>query len=141
MRSDIESPKPLALFVPSVAEYMEDYEGWTESNSICLRARRETRIDLAGVVYQRTGRSREKAHQLLAMMLIEIIEELSRGGNVKLSSIGTFFAHSNRERARRNPKTGVEASISPRDAVVFKTLRILVDRLNTRLPLEQRFTA
>ncbi len=40
--------------------------------------------------------------------------------NVKLSSFGTFLQRSKRERIGRNPKTGVEATITPRKVLGFQ---------------------
>jgi integration host factor subunit alpha len=84
---------------------------------------------------------RDEAHQLVAAMLTEILEALSRGENVKLSTFGTFVVRSKRERVGRNPKSKVEVSISARRAVVFKASRVLGARINTRRPLDERLSA
>ena len=41
---------------------------------------------------------------------------------MKLSSFGTFLQEIKRERIGRNPKTGVEATITPRKVLVFKRI-------------------
>ncbi|WP_158816128.1 integration host factor subunit alpha [Methylocapsa sp. S129] len=101
-----------------------------ESKLVSPRARAVTRDDLASAVYGRVGASRAEAHALVDMMLAEIVDTLSRGENVKLSSFGAFFVRSKSERIGRNPKTGVEAPIAARRVVVFKASKILGGRLN-----------
>ena len=63
-------------------------------------------------------------------MIDEISDAILRGENVKLSSFGTFLQRSKRERIGRNPKTGVEATISPRKVLVFKASHIMRERIN-----------
>jgi integration host factor subunit alpha len=77
----------------------------------------------------------------VALMLNEIVDVLSRGESIKLSSFGTFVVRNKHERVGRNPKTGVETPIAARRVVVFKASRILSGRLNTLSPLDERLTA
>jgi len=49
---------------------------------------------------------------------------------VKLSSFGTFSVQSKRERVGRNPKTGVEARITPRRVLSFRPSHILKSRVD-----------
>ena len=60
----------------------------------------------------------------------EISEALLRGESVKLRSFGTFNVRSKRERIGRNPKTGVEAKITPRRVLTFKASPVLVAHVN-----------
>jgi hypothetical protein len=53
-----------------------------------------------------------------------------RGEPVKLRSFGSFKLRSKRERVGRNPKTGAEATISPRKVLTFKASSMLVARIN-----------
>jgi len=89
-----------------------------------------TRSDLAEAVFRRIGLSRLESAQLVEMVIDEISEAILRGENVKLSGFGTFIQRSKRERIGRNPKTGVEATISPRKVLVFKASHILRERIN-----------
>ncbi len=50
------------------------------------------------------------------------------------SSFGTFLQRSKRERVGRNPKTGVEATITPRKVLVFKASHIMRARINGERP-------
>ncbi len=64
-------------------------------------------------------------------MLKEICESLAQGEAVKLRSFGAFNVRSKRGRIGRNPKTGVEAPITPRRVLTFKPAPALVARVNT----------
>jgi integration host factor subunit alpha len=89
-----------------------------------------TRAELADAVYRRIGLSRVEAARLLETVLVEVGDAFTRGENVKLSGFGTFHVRSKRERIGRNPKTGIEAKIEPRNVLVFKASGILRQRLN-----------
>ena len=73
-----------------------------------------TRADVAETIYEEIGLSRKDSADILDMMLDEIVNELVRGNDVKLSSFGTFSLRHKKARTGRNPKTGVAAEISPR---------------------------
>ena len=48
-----------------------------------------------------------------------------KGENVKLSSFGTFSVRSKTERIGRNPKTGIDVPINPRNVVSFYSSNVL----------------
>ncbi len=79
-----------------------------------------TRADVAETIYEEIGLSRKDSNDVLDMILDEIVKELSNGKDVKLSSFGTFSLRDKKERAGRNPKTGIEAVISSRRVISFK---------------------
>ena len=60
----------------------------------------------------------------------EASEALVRGEPVKLRSFGKFNVRSKRERVGRNPKTGEEATVTPRRVLTFKASPVLVARIN-----------
>jgi integration host factor subunit alpha len=91
-----------------------------------------TRADLYEAVYQKVGLSRTESSQLVEMLLKEICDCLERGESVKLSSFGSFIVRSKSARIGRNPKTGVEAAITPRKVMVFKPSNVLKARINGR---------
>ena len=93
-----------------------------------------TRSDLADSVFRRVGLSRLESAQLVEAVIEEIGDAILRGENVKLSSFGTFLQRSKRERIGRNPKTGVEATITPRKVLVFKASHIMRARINGNDP-------
>lgn len=72
-----------------------------------------TRADVAETIYEEIGLSRKDSADILDMMLDEIVNELVRGNDVKLSSFGTFSLRHKKARTGRNPKTGVAAGNFP----------------------------
>lgn len=89
-----------------------------------------TRADVAETIYEEIGLSRKDSNDILDMILDEMTQELVKGNDVKLSSFGTFALRNKKERAGRNPKTGVEAVISPRRVISFKpsqTMRKIIN--------------
>ena len=89
-----------------------------------------TRADVAETIYEEIGLSRKDSTDILDMILDEIVKELSNGNDVKLSSFGTFSLRQKKERSGRNPKTGVEAIISPRKVISFKPSQTMRKTIN-----------
>jgi len=74
--------------------------------------------------------SRAEARRILDATFEEICGALLRGEQVKLRSFGTFTVRAKRARVGRNPKTGVEAAITPRRVLTFKASPVLVAVIN-----------
>ncbi len=89
-----------------------------------------TRADVAEAIYEEIGLSRKDSNDILDMVIDEIIQELARGNDVKLSSFGTFSLRDKRARSGRNPKTGVEALISSRRVISFKPSQTMRKTIN-----------
>lgn len=89
-----------------------------------------TRADLAEAVYQSVGLSRTESAELVERVLDLICDALVDGDNVKLSSFGSFQVRSKNERIGRNPKTGEEVPILPRQVLVFKPSNVLKTKIN-----------
>ena len=89
-----------------------------------------TRADVAETIYEQIGLSRKDSNDILDTMLDEIIQNLTKGNNVKLSSFGTFFLRDKKARIGRNPKTGVEATITPRRVISFKPSQNMRNSVN-----------
>ncbi|MBV1704097.1 MAG: integration host factor subunit alpha [Hyphomicrobiales bacterium] len=89
-----------------------------------------TRADLARAVQRKVGLSQTESAELVEQMLDQISVTLERGDGVKLSSFGTFKIRHKRERTGRNPKTGVEAAITPRRVLVFKASNQMKAKIN-----------
>ena len=89
-----------------------------------------TRAALTESVYRNIGLSRNESSDLVESVLEEICTRLEAGEEVKLSSFGTFSVQSKRQRVGRNPKTGVEAVITPRRVLSFRPSHILKDRVD-----------
>ena len=89
-----------------------------------------TRADVAEAIYEEIGLSRKDSNDILDMILDEMTNELVKGNDVKLSSFGTFALRNKKARAGRNPKTGVEAVISPRRVISFKPAQTMRKIIN-----------
>ncbi len=89
-----------------------------------------TRADLAEAVYAQVGLSRNESSDLVEQMLDEMMEALTSGDNVKISSFGSFSVKEKGERIGRNPKTGVEVPISPRKVLIFRASHVLKERID-----------
>jgi integration host factor subunit alpha len=90
-----------------------------------------TRVDLVEAVYRRAGLSRAESARLVELVFKEITDCLERGETLKLSSFGSFIVRTKGPRVGRNPKTGVEVPIAPRQVVVFKASDTLRKRIAT----------
>jgi integration host factor subunit alpha len=84
-----------------------------------------TRAQLADAVYQRIGLSRTESADLVDAVIAEISDALTRGEMVKITSFCSFSVRHKGQRLGRNPKTGQEAPVSPRQVVVFRASQVL----------------
>ena len=89
-----------------------------------------TRSTLSEAVFKNVGLSRNESSDLVEAVLEELCVCLENGEEVKLSSFGTFSVQSKSERVGRNPKTGIEAVITPRRVLSFRPSHILKDRVD-----------
>ncbi len=91
-----------------------------------------TRADIAEKICEEIGLSRKDAGDILDMVIDEIKSELVAGRDVKISSFGSFLLRHKNARIGRNPKTGVEAEITPRTVISFRPsqgLKIAVNKI------------
>jgi len=88
-----------------------------------------TKADIADIIHDRIGLSKKDSMELLESMLENIKSELAKGEDVKLSGFGHFMVRQKSERRGRNPKTGEEIMITPRQVVTFRASQLLRDRL------------
>ena len=88
------------------------------------------RTDLAEAVHFQLGLSRNESAELVEAVLDEISSTLETGETVKLSSFGTFTVNQKSERIGRNPKTGVEARITPRRVLSSRPSNVMKPRVN-----------
>ncbi len=89
-----------------------------------------TRADLAETLHQEIGLSRAACADLVEAILRHMCEALSKGENVKISGFGTFVLRDKNQRIGRNPKTGEEVPILPRQVLVFKPSNVLKSKIN-----------
>jgi integration host factor subunit alpha len=95
-----------------------------------MAGRTVTRADLCEAVYRQVGLSRTESAALVEVVLSEIAASLVQGETVKLSSFGSFVVRSKGQRVGRNPKSGQEVPIPPRNVLTFKPSNILKGRIN-----------
>jgi integration host factor subunit alpha len=88
-----------------------------------------TRADLIDALGREVGLSRNDCSDLLESLLEHVAKALERGDLVKLARFGNFSVRSKKPRIGRNPKTGVEATISARRVVSFKASQIMRARV------------
>lgn len=88
-----------------------------------------TRMDLSDAVFREVGLSRNESAQLVERVLEMMSDSLVDGGQVKISSFGTFSVRSKSARIGRNPKTGQEVPILPRRVLTFRPSHLMKDRI------------
>lgn len=88
-----------------------------------------TRAGIAEAISHQLGLSRYEALSMVAAILQHMSAALERGENVKISSFGIFLLNDKPERTGRNPKTGVEAQITPRRALTFRASPLLKSKI------------
>ena len=91
-----------------------------------------TRAQLSEAVYEEVGLSRNESADLVEAVLEEMVNALSDGETVKISSFGSFSIRQKSQRVGRNPKTGEEVPILPRKVIIFKPSHVLKNRINPK---------
>ena len=76
------------------------------------------------------GFSKNISENLIDDLFSTIIENLKNEKKLKLSKFGTFSIRSKKSRIGRNPKTGIEARITPRRVLSFHPSISLRQRVN-----------
>ena len=92
-----------------------------------------TRAQLSEAVYEEVGLSRNESADLVESVLNHIVDSLSKGDSVKISSFGSFHVRAKGGRVGRNPKTGEEVPIQPRKVLIFRASHVLKERINGML--------
>jgi integration host factor subunit alpha len=99
-------------------------------DNILIMSKTITRSDLANAVHQQIGLSFNESAQLVSTVLEEVSLCLEKGEAVKLSSFGTFSVNQKNARVGRNPKTGIEATITPRRVLSFRPSNLMKKRVD-----------
>lgn len=90
-----------------------------------------TRMDLSEAVFREVGLSRNESSDLVESVLGHVADALTRGESVKISSFGTFSVRSKNARMGRNPKTGEEVPIDPRQVLTFRPSHLMKERVDS----------
>ena len=88
-----------------------------------------TRMDLSEAVFREVGLSRNESSDLVERVIELMSDALVDGGQVKISSFGTFSVRAKSERIGRNPKTGEEVPITPRRVLSFRPSQLMKERV------------
>ena len=91
-----------------------------------------TRSTLSEAVFKNVGLSRNESANLVDSVFNEILTNLIKGDDVKISSFGTFIVRDKKERIGRNPKTGEEVPITARSVVTFRASNVLKSKVNLK---------
>jgi integration host factor subunit alpha len=89
-----------------------------------------TRAHLSEAIHLELGLSQFDSLRLLEQVLEAIAAALENGQTVKIGRFGTFTVRQKAQRIGRNPKTGTEATISPRTVIVFRPSPMLKAIMN-----------
>lgn len=79
-----------------------------------------TKAEIINKVTEQTGMSRKDVIEALEIFLESIKEGLKQGEKVSLVGFGTFYIKHKRARNGRNPRTGEQIQIPPKEIATFK---------------------
>lgn len=79
-----------------------------------------TKADIVNSVFEKIGLPKNETQEIVEIIFDIIKQTLIEGESIKISGFGTFHVKKKGPRIGRNPKTGVEAEITPRRVVTFK---------------------
>ena len=91
-----------------------------------------TRIEIANTLNKEIGISRSESSHFVDTIVDEMIKSLIEKKILKISSFGTLKLRHKKERIGRNPKTGVEHTISARNTISFVASKILKNKVNLK---------
>jgi integration host factor subunit alpha len=89
-----------------------------------------TKEDLVSVVAAANGYPRNQSIELIDILLELIKSKFAPGEDVLISGFGKFSVNEKRERRGRNPATGEDMMLRPRQVVTFKCSGQLKDKVN-----------
>jgi integration host factor alpha subunit len=90
-----------------------------------------TKTEMEHQLAQSLGLPKERARELLNLVLDQLILALSRGERVTLIGFGTFEVRENASRSGRNPTTGEAIHIHASRRVLFRPGMKLKNRVQT----------
>jgi len=91
-----------------------------------------TRADIVDSLAREVDISRHQATDFLEAVLDTMITSLTDRSILKISSFGSFNVRQKSKRVGRNPKTGKEATITPRRVLSFKPSQYLREKVQRR---------
>jgi len=88
-----------------------------------------TKAEIVSEIINKVDMQKQDADEIMEMILDSIKQTLKAGESVKLSGFGNFVVRKKRSRQGRNPKTGQEIEITPRNVVSFKPSMIFKEQV------------
>ena len=88
------------------------------------------KADIVHRVAEVSNVSRVKAAIAVDTVIEAMKEALRQGKRIELRGFGVFQVRDRKRGVGRNPKTGVEVEIEPRQVMVFKPSNVLKARIN-----------
>jgi integration host factor subunit alpha len=79
-----------------------------------------TKAQIIDAVVERNGFTRKKSIETVAILLELIKQSLESGDDVLISGFGKFLVKQKAKRKGRNPATGEDMMLRPRQVVTFK---------------------
>lgn len=89
-----------------------------------------TRNDISEKISKELNMPKLLSGNILDYALDMMIESLATEGELKLSAFGSFHVRQKSDRVGRNPKTGVEVTITPRKTISFKASEHLKSKVS-----------
>ncbi len=91
------------------------------------------KADIVNIVHEKVGFTKAEASEVVEAILQVVKETLQNGEVVQVVGFGSFVVRNKKERVGRNPKTGKEIKIDPRNVLTFKASQILRAKVNSSL--------
>ncbi len=86
--------------------------------------------ELAAAIAEQADLTKDKAGEVLNVLLDQITQTVAKKESVTLVGFGTFEARSRAKRKGKNPQTGAEIEIPASNTVAFKAGKALKDAVN-----------
>ena len=89
-----------------------------------------TKADIVEKIQGATGMTKKEAADAVECFFATMIGVLESGENLKIARFGNFEVKAKTARRGRNPQTGEEITIAPRQVLVFKPSSLLRRAVN-----------
>lgn len=93
-----------------------------------------TKKDLIDLIAISTGVKKQLAKDILQQFLNDIVAELAKGNRIEFRDFGVFEVKKRSARTAQNPKTLEKVRVPTKQAIKFKTGRLINDKLNDQVP-------
>ncbi len=91
-----------------------------------------TKAQIVEEIRIRNGFTKEKSAETVEILLETIKSSLESGEDVLISGFGKFCIKKKNERRGRNPATGEDMMLAPRQVVTFKCSGSLRNKINSK---------